>query len=158
MDSIGSLGPPLRAAPTNKNTASVFVSRIYAGILVVFALRSVLSVSEGGLREPQRYFYPKISNNNNHCFSFADRIFLICNATLPLPRVIYSSDRFNELSGFSRPEVMQNNCTIKFLHGTKTDLRKISEIEAGVGGAEELQVEVFLYKKDGKQRKYVCFG
>lgn len=45
---------------------------------------------------------------------------------------------------------MQNNCTIKFLHGAKTDLRKIAEIEAGVAVAEELQVEIWLYKKDGK--------
>ncbi|XP_055329281.1 potassium voltage-gated channel subfamily H member 6-like isoform X2 [Paramacrobiotus metropolitanus] len=87
-------------------------------------------------------------------FESQNRVFLICNATIPLPRIIYSSDRFNELSGFSRSEVMQNNCTIKFLHGPKTDLHKIQEIEIGVQQAEELQVELWLYKKDGTE--FLC--
>ena len=86
---------------------------------------------------------------------FPDRIFLICNHTLPLPRIIYSSDRFHELSGFSRPEVMQHNCCIRFLHGPKTDMSKIIDIENGVAMAEELQAELTLYKKDGKIRLFI---
>ena len=81
---------------------------------------------------------------------YVDRVFLIFNNTLPLPRIIYSSDKFQELSGYSRHEVMQFNCRVAFLHGPKTDLSRIAEIENGVQVAEELQVEVWLYKKDGK--------
>ncbi|OWA54296.1 putative Potassium voltage-gated channel subfamily H member 7 [Hypsibius exemplaris] len=81
-------------------------------------------------------------------FESQNRVFLIFNNTLPLPRIIYSSDKFQELSGFSRHDVMQYNCRVTFLHGPRTDLSRIAEIENGVHAAEELQVEVWLYKKD----------
>ncbi|GAU89489.1 hypothetical protein RvY_02036 [Ramazzottius varieornatus] len=83
-------------------------------------------------------------------FEASNRIFLICNTTFPLPRVIYSSERFQGVFGYSRPEVMQGNCNLKVLHGPLTDQQAIADIENGVQTAHELQVDnLALYKKDG---------
>jgi PAS domain-containing protein len=79
-----------------------------------------------------------------------DRIFLVCNTIRPLPRIIYASERFQEFSGFTRAEVMRHNCRVTFLHGSRTDLSKINEIETCVQQGQELQVAACMYKKNGK--------
>ena len=85
-------------------------------------------------------------------FEASNRLFLICNTTTPLPRVIYSSERFQGVFGYSRPEVMQGSCNIKVLHGPLTDQQAITDIENGVATAHELQVDnLVLYKKDGTE-------
>ncbi|XP_055338475.1 potassium voltage-gated channel subfamily H member 2-like [Paramacrobiotus metropolitanus] len=84
-------------------------------------------------------------------FESQNRVFVICNATTPHVPIIYSSDRFFEFTGFSRPEVMKNNYTIQLLHGPRTDLTKIRQIEAGVRQAEEVLVQLCLYRKDGTE-------
>ena len=46
--------------------------------------------------------------------------------------------------------MMQKGCACKFLYGPGTDQEKIIEIEKALEAKTELQVEVQLYRKNGR--------
>ncbi|MEQ2278287.1 hypothetical protein XENORESO_015661 [Xenotaenia resolanae] len=82
--------------------------------------------------------------------SFADSNFLLGNAQghRGYP-IVYCSDGFCELTGFTRTEVMQKNCTCGFLHGADTCEHVAQQIEKALEGREEYRAEVHFYKKNG---------
>uniref|UniRef100_A0AAV2LD24 Voltage-gated delayed rectifier potassium channel KCNH4 n=1 Tax=Knipowitschia caucasica TaxID=637954 RepID=A0AAV2LD24_KNICA len=63
--------------------------------------------------------------------------------------IVYCSDGFCELTGFTRTEVMQKNCSCRFLYGTDTSEHVAHQMEKALEGREEYQAEVHFYKKDG---------
>lgn len=89
--------------------------------------------------------------HTEHTFSFhADRKFLIANARVENCAIIYCNDGFCEMTGFSRPDIMQKPCTCDFLHGDLTDKEAISQVSQAVLGSEERKVEITYYRKDGE--------
>lgn len=84
-------------------------------------------------------------------FSFhTDRKFVIANARVENCAIIYCNDGFCEMTGFSRPDIMQKPCTCDFLHGDLTDKEAISQVSQAVLGSEERKVEITYYRKDGE--------
>ncbi|KAM7370746.1 hypothetical protein PAMP_010269 [Pampus punctatissimus] len=63
--------------------------------------------------------------------------------------IVYCSDGFCELTGFTRTEVMQKNCSCHFLYGADTSEHVAQQIEKALEGREEYQAEVHFYKKNG---------
>ncbi|XP_041830864.1 potassium voltage-gated channel subfamily H member 4 isoform X2 [Melanotaenia boesemani] len=63
--------------------------------------------------------------------------------------IVYCSDGFCELTGFTRTEVMQKNCTCRFLYGADTSEHVAQQMEKALEGREEYQAEVHFYKKNG---------
>lgn len=63
--------------------------------------------------------------------------------------IVYCSDGFCELTGFTRTEVMQKNCTCHFLYGVDTSEHVAQQMEKALEGREEYQAEVHFYKKNG---------
>lgn len=87
----------------------------------------------------------------NASLSFiADKKFIIANARVKNCAIIYCNDGFCEMTGFSRPDVMQKPCTCDFLHGPETKRHQIAQIAQALLGSEERKVEVTYYHKDGK--------
>lgn len=88
--------------------------------------------------------HPSIFNRHT------DRKFVIANARVENCAIIYCNDGFCEMTGFSRPDIMQKPCTCDFLHGDLTDTEAISQVSQAVHGSEERKVEITYYRKDGE--------
>ncbi|NXP17930.1 KCNH4 protein, partial [Scytalopus superciliaris] len=63
--------------------------------------------------------------------------------------IVYCSDGFCDLTGFARTEVMQKNCSCRFLCGAETSEPTLQGIEKALEGRQEYQSEVCFYKKGG---------
>ncbi|KAK2820446.1 hypothetical protein Q5P01_023405 [Channa striata] len=99
-----------------------------------------------GLLAPQNTFLDNIATR----FDGTHSNFLLGNAQghRGYP-IVYCSDGFCELTGFTRTEVMQKNCTCRFLYGADTSEHVAQQMEKALEGREEYQSEVHFYKKNG---------
>ncbi|XP_069371907.1 voltage-gated delayed rectifier potassium channel KCNH8 isoform X2 [Paralichthys olivaceus] len=61
--------------------------------------------------------------------------------------IVYCSDGFCELTGFSRAEVMQKSCACKFLFGPETSESIILSIDEALEERKEFKDEIMFYKK-----------
>ncbi|TDH04185.1 hypothetical protein EPR50_G00150440 [Perca flavescens] len=61
--------------------------------------------------------------------------------------IVYCSDGFCELTGFSRAEVMQKSCACKFLYGPETSESIIFSIDEALEERKEFKDEIMFYKK-----------
>nr|XP_056717322.1 potassium voltage-gated channel subfamily H member 7 isoform X2 [Euleptes europaea] len=82
-------------------------------------------------------------------FEGQNKKFIIANARVQNCAIIYCNDGFCEMTGFSRPDVMQKPCTCDFLHGPETKRHHVAQIAQALLGSEERKVEVTYYHKDG---------
>ncbi|XP_008111622.2 potassium voltage-gated channel subfamily H member 4 isoform X1 [Anolis carolinensis] len=99
-----------------------------------------------GLLAPQNTFLENIANR----FDGTHSNFLLANAQVHrgFP-IVYCSDGFCDLTGFARTEVMQKNCSCRFLYGSETSEAVLQRIEKVLEGKQEYQTEVCFYKKAG---------
>ncbi|KAM3859998.1 voltage-gated delayed rectifier potassium channel KCNH4 [Diretmus argenteus] len=99
-----------------------------------------------GLLAPQNTFLDTIATR----FDGTHSNFLLGNAQghRGYP-IVYCSDGFCELTGFARNEVMQKNCSCRFLYGADTSEHVAHLMEKALEGREEYQAEVHFYKKNG---------
>ncbi|XP_072875862.1 voltage-gated inwardly rectifying potassium channel KCNH7 isoform X2 [Chlorocebus sabaeus] len=87
-------------------------------------------------------------------FEGQNKKFIIANARVQNCAIIYCNDGFCEMTGFSRPDVMQKPCTCDFLHGPETKRHDIAQIAQALLGSEERKVEVTYYHKNGST--FIC--
>lgn len=90
----------------------------------------------------------RVSNINYH-LTFADRSFMVANATDDCS-VVFVNEGFCRMSGYSRADVMQRPCTCEFLHGPLTSQLAIQQLREALTTCEERSVEILYYKKDGQ--------
>lgn len=84
-------------------------------------------------------------------FCFSDSNFVLGNAQVPtLYPIVYCSDGFCELTGFTRAQIMQKACACKFLFGPETKEEHKTQIDKALESKNELKLEVIFYKKNGK--------
>lgn len=86
-------------------------------------------------------------------FLSTDKKFIIANARVQNCAIIYCNDSFCEMTGFSRPDVMQKPCTCDFLHGQFTNRHAVAQVAQALLGSEERKVEITYHRKDGE-----CWG
>ncbi|XP_053309344.1 potassium voltage-gated channel subfamily H member 4 [Spea bombifrons] len=98
-----------------------------------------------GLLAPQNTFLDTIATR----FDGTHSNFLLANAQVHrgFP-IVYCSDGFCDLTGFGRTEVMQKNCSCRFLYGPETSEAVLQNIERVLDEKQEYQAEVCFYKKD----------
>lgn len=82
--------------------------------------------------------------------SFSDRSFLVANAQQGLCHIIYCSDGFCRLTGYSRAEVMQRPAVCEFLHGPMTSPHAIAALRDALVAGVEKHFEILYYRKDGE--------
>ncbi|XP_074543266.1 voltage-gated delayed rectifier potassium channel KCNH8 isoform X1 [Halichoeres trimaculatus] len=97
-----------------------------------------------GLLAPQNTFLDTIATR----FDGTHSNFILANAQVSkgFP-IVYCSDGFCELTGFSRAEVMQKSCACKFLYGPETSESIILRIDEALEERKEFKDEIMFYKK-----------
>jgi PAS domain-containing protein len=74
----------------------------------------------------------------------------VANAQHGLCHIIYCSDGFCRLSGYSRAEVMQRPAACEFLYGPLTSQHAIAVVKEALAVGAEKHFEILYYRKDGK--------
>ncbi|XP_027019888.1 potassium voltage-gated channel subfamily H member 7 isoform X2 [Tachysurus fulvidraco] len=87
-------------------------------------------------------------------FEGQNKNFIIANARVQNCAIIYCNDGFCEMTGFSRPDVMQKPCMCDFLHGERTNRHSIAQVGQALLGSEERKVEITYHRKDGSD--FLC--
>uniref|UniRef100_A0AAQ5X195 Cyclic nucleotide-binding domain-containing protein n=1 Tax=Amphiprion ocellaris TaxID=80972 RepID=A0AAQ5X195_AMPOC len=87
-------------------------------------------------------------------FEGQNKKFIIANARVQNCAIIYCNDGFCEMTGFSRPDVMQKPCTCDFLHGQFTTRHAVAQVAQALLGSEERKVEITYHRKDGSN--FLC--
>ncbi|XP_061598714.1 LOW QUALITY PROTEIN: potassium voltage-gated channel subfamily H member 8 [Cololabis saira] len=97
-----------------------------------------------GLLAPQNTFLDTIATR----FDGTHSNFILANAQVSkgFP-IVYCSDGFCELAGFSRTEVMQKSCACKFLYGPETSESIILSIDEALEERKEFKDEIMFYTK-----------
>ncbi len=72
---------------------------------------------------------------------------VISNPRLPDNPIVASNDKFSELTGYPREEIIGRNC--RFLSGPGTEPWLTEEIRRGVREKTSVLVEILNYKRDG---------
>ncbi|XP_033728558.1 LOW QUALITY PROTEIN: potassium voltage-gated channel subfamily H member 8-like [Pecten maximus] len=75
--------------------------------------------------------------------------FVLGNAQATGCPIVYCSDGFCELTGYSRAHVMGKSCSCKFLRGPKTNETEKEKIDEALENIEEIKTEILLYRKGG---------
>jgi len=89
-------------------------------------------------------------NNVRFRFVFPDRSFLVANAQQAGCNIIYCSDGFCHMTGYSRAEVMQRPAICEFLQGPMTSQHAVSVVKEALAAGMERHFEILYYRKDGK--------
>ncbi|KAJ8345685.1 hypothetical protein SKAU_G00298780 [Synaphobranchus kaupii] len=97
-----------------------------------------------GLLAPQNTFLDTIATR----FDGTHSNFLLANAQVSkgFP-IVYCSDGFCELTGFSRAEVMQESCACRFLYGPDTGDAIVLQVDHALEDKKEFKGEIVFYKK-----------
>ncbi|BES94436.1 PAS [Nesidiocoris tenuis] len=82
------------------------------------------------------------------------RSFVVANAQQNSCHIIYCSDGFCRLTGYSRAEVMQRPAVCDFLHGPLTSQQAVAVVKEALAAGTEKHFEILYYKKDGT--KFLC--
>ncbi|XP_055839595.1 potassium voltage-gated channel subfamily H member 8 isoform X2 [Episyrphus balteatus] len=98
-----------------------------------------------GLLAPQNTFLDTIATR----FDGTHSNFVLGNAQANANPIVYCSDGFVELTGYSRAQIMQKGCSCHFLYGPETKEEHKLQIEKSLSNKLELKLEVIFYKKDG---------
>lgn len=108
------------------------------------------------MRRASRHFAAAIVLNvvQSLRFPVADRSFLVANAQQGLCHIIYCSDGFCRLTGFSRAEVMQRPAVCDFLHGPMTSPHAVAALRDALATGVEKHFEILYYRKDGEYLIY----
>ncbi|KAF0771083.1 potassium voltage-gated channel subfamily H member 2 isoform X3 [Aphis craccivora] len=83
-----------------------------------------------------------------------DRSFLVANAQQAGCNIIYCSDGFCHMTGYSRAEVMQCPAICDFLQGPMTSQHAVSVVKEALAAGMERHFEILYYRKDGKNSGY----
>uniref|UniRef100_A0A8C7CTQ0 Voltage-gated delayed rectifier potassium channel KCNH4 n=1 Tax=Oncorhynchus kisutch TaxID=8019 RepID=A0A8C7CTQ0_ONCKI len=99
-----------------------------------------------GLLAPQNTFLDTIATR----FDGTHSNFILANAQVSKAQgfpIVYCSDGFCELTGFSRAEVMQKSCACKFLYGPESSEAIILSIDDALDERKDFKEEIMFYKK-----------
>jgi PAS domain S-box-containing protein len=73
--------------------------------------------------------------------------FVITDPSLQDNPIVFASDDFLNLTGYSREDVLGRNC--RFLQGTETSQAKVDEIRKGLANGDDISVTMVNYTADG---------
>nr|AML77182.1 putative LOV domain-containing protein [Pseudoneochloris marina] len=90
---------------------------------------------------------PAAAGNLTKVLSGLRHTFVVADATLPDCPLVYASDGFYDMCGYSREEVLGHNC--RFLQGEGTDPVEIAKIRDAVKKGKACSVRLLNYRKDG---------
>ncbi|XP_059351995.1 potassium voltage-gated channel subfamily H member 6-like isoform X6 [Daphnia carinata] len=81
-------------------------------------------------------------------FDELNRSFVVANALADGGPIIYCNERFCQMVGYTRAEIMQKPAVSEFLHGPLTSAESINQVREILSNSEEKQIDILYYKKD----------
>lgn len=72
---------------------------------------------------------------------------VITNPRLPDNPIVFCNEAFQDLSGYSRDEIVGHNC--RFLQGPETDRETVARIRAAIDRGSDVEADLLNYRKDG---------
>eukprot|EP00873_Tetraselmis_striata_P009108 jgi/Tetstr1/429372/TSEL_019286.t1 len=90
---------------------------------------------------------PAAANNLTSVLSGLKHTFVVADATLPDCPLVFASESFYTMTGYSKDEVLGHNC--RFLQGEGTSPKEIQKIRDAVKTGEICSVRLLNYRKDG---------
>ncbi|PUZ58413.1 hypothetical protein GQ55_5G508000 [Panicum hallii var. hallii] len=90
---------------------------------------------------------PALSSSLNLSLGRIKQSFVLTHSCLPDMPIIYASDAFLSLTGYSREEILGCNCRV--LNGPGTSLEVIEEINQHICSEQACTVDLLSYRKDG---------
>ncbi|CAO1308266.1 unnamed protein product [Diamesa hyperborea] len=87
-------------------------------------------------------------------FDTHNRSFVVANNQPNSCHIIFCSDGFCKMTGFTRAEIMQRNAVTDFLHGEMTSKAVATDIKNALKEGLEKHFEILYYRKDGA--KFLC--
>jgi PAS domain S-box-containing protein len=103
---------------------------------------SAFADGDGVVKQLDKEDFHLISSIQN-----SQQCFVITDPSLHDNPIVYASDDFLSLTGYSQEEVLGRNC--RFLQGTETSQEKINLIRKAVANGEDVSVTVANYTADG---------
>lgn len=80
------------------------------------------------------------------------RSFLVANAAADTHHIIFCSDGFCKMTGYTRAEVMQRSACTEFLHGPMTAQSAVAAVKEALIKGLEKHFEILYYRKTGEFR------
>nr|AML76784.1 putative LOV domain-containing protein [Ophioglossum vulgatum] len=80
------------------------------------------------------------------CLAKIQQSFVLCDPHLPDTPVVYASNMFLQLTGYSIDEVIGHNC--RFLQGPKTDPLAVKQLRESIKSQQDCTVRILNYRKD----------
>lgn len=90
---------------------------------------------------------PALSSSLKLSLGRIKQSFVLTDSRLPNMPIIYASDAFTSLTGYSREEILGCNC--KVLNGPGTSLEVLEEINQHICSEQACTVDLLSYRKDG---------
>nr|AML77691.1 putative LOV domain-containing protein [Squilla maritima] len=89
---------------------------------------------------------PSLSSSLNISLGRIKQSFVLTDPCLPDMPIVYASDAFLSLTGYTRQEVLGRNC--RFLNGPGTDVEALQEIKDGILADQVCKARILNYRKD----------
>lgn len=90
---------------------------------------------------------PALSSSLNLSLGRIKQSFVLTDRHLPDMPIVYASDAFLSLTGYSREEILGCNC--RFLSGPGTSVEVLEEINRHICSEQACTVRLLNYRKDG---------
>lgn len=90
---------------------------------------------------------PRVSEDLKHALSAFQQTFVVSDASKPDYPILYASEGFFKMTGYSSREVIGRNC--RFLQGAETDPEELDKIRDALQKGTNYCGRLLNYKKDG---------
>nr|AML77343.1 putative LOV domain-containing protein [Trigastrotheca pentaphylla] len=107
------------------------------------SVRSSGDSSDGGLARG----FPRVSEDLKDALSTFQQTFVVSDASKPDYPIMYASEGFFKMTGYSSREVIGRNC--RFLQGADTDPEELDKIRESLQKGNNYCGRLLNYKKDG---------
>ncbi|XP_024017648.1 phototropin-2 isoform X1 [Morus notabilis] len=91
--------------------------------------------------------FPRVSQELKDALATLQQTFVVSDATKPDCPIMYASNGFFGMTGYSSKEVIGRNC--RFLQGPETDPKEVAKIRDAVKNGQSYCGRLLNYKKDG---------
>lgn len=93
------------------------------------------------------YQIPKAAGKLTKVLAGLRHTFVVADATLPDCPLVYASEGFLQMTGYTSEEVLGHNC--RFLQGEGTDPKDVTKLREAVKNGTHVSVRLLNYRKDG---------
>nr|AML78816.1 putative LOV domain-containing protein [Gyrostemon ramulosus] len=101
----------------------------------------------GGTGRERGLMIPRVSEDLRDVLSTFQQTFVVSDATKPDYPILYASEGFFKMTGYTSKEVIGRNC--RFLQGSGTDPEDMAKIRGALSGGHNYCGRLLNYKKDG---------